>query len=223
MSNDQPVQPPEGWVQTEIGLLPVDDPALYPAHDDLSLTHDFEEAERNGDGMPPGVGFAVDLVGLADQFPDGTRVRVVKETGSADLGSEWVIERINGRDARFPICAINDRGVRTIFAPHEIEAPTQLTPGSLRVWWIPQVPGDGEAFHVPVGSVSEGLRLMDVLADYDQFQFDHKIKPDYANAGGIERFEDGEWCDFLVYGWQWLPHGRQNTPPGMDVRLWVPK
>ena len=37
--------------------------------------------------------------------------------------------------------------------------------------------------------------LMDTLADYDLFQLEHNIKPDYSNAGGIEVFEDGEWLD----------------------------
>ena len=68
----------------------------------------------------------------------------------------------------------------------------------LRVWWVPQVPG--RPFHVPVGSVQEGVRIMDVLAKYDQFQFDNRIKPDYCNAGGLEMWDtncDGEG----VAGW----------------------
>ena len=63
----------------------------------------------------------------------------------------------------------------------------------LRVWWIPQVPG--RPFHVPVSSVQEGVRIMDVLAKYDRFQFDNNIKPDYCNAGGLEMWDlncDGE-------------------------------
>lgn len=70
--------------------------------------------------------------------------------------------------------------------PNEIE-------GALKVWWIPQVPG--KAFEVAVASITEGRKLCSVLADYDLFQFTHRIKPDYANAGGISRFEDGEWYD----------------------------
>ena len=31
------------------------------------------------------------------------------------------------------------------------------------------------------------------LADYDLFQFDNNIKPDYCNAGGLEVFEEEEW------------------------------
>ena len=59
--------------------------------------------------------------------------------------------------------------------------------GQLQVWWIPQVPG--QPFEVNVSSLAEGVKIMEVLADYDRFQFENRIKPDYANAGGIRR-----WC-----------------------------
>jgi hypothetical protein len=63
--------------------------------------------------------------------------------------------------------------------------------GDLVVWHIPQIPG--KAFRVPVASIDDGRRLCDVLADYDAFQFSERIKPDYCNANGIERWEaDGE-------------------------------
>jgi hypothetical protein len=65
---------------------------------------------------------------------------------------------------------------------------------AVRVWWIPQVPG--EAFRVPVPSVAEGLWLTKVLAEYDKFQFEQRIKPDYCNVGGVEVLEDGEWCEY---------------------------
>lgn len=58
----------------------------------------------------------------------------------------------------------------------------------LRVWWVPQVPM--KAFEVDVSSVEEGVRLLDVLADYDAFQYDNNIKPDYANAGGLWRWDN---------------------------------
>lgn len=82
--------------------------------------------------------------------------------------------------------------------------------GDLRVWWIPQVPG--EPFYVPVKNINEAKLLLKTLANYDLFQFKNKIKPDYCNAGGLEVFEDvsdtpahfistiekitGEWCEW---------------------------
>lgn len=59
--------------------------------------------------------------------------------------------------------------------------------GRLQVWWIPQVPG--KAFEVDVLDVFEAVKLMNVLADYDAFQFENRIKPDYCNSGGLRR-----WC-----------------------------
>ena len=71
----------------------------------------------------------------------------------------------------------------------------------LQVWWIPQVPM--KSFEVPVQSVEEGVKIMNVLADYDAFQFENRIKPDYCNAGGLCQWDensDGEgtpgWVDW---------------------------
>ena len=66
----------------------------------------------------------------------------------------------------------------------------------LRVWWIPQVPM--EAFYVPVESPEEGQKVINILATYDCFQYNHNVKPDYANVGGLQYFneEDNEWEDW---------------------------
>ena len=72
--------------------------------------------------------------------------------------------------------------------------------GDLRVWWIPQVPG--KAFHVPVSDIEQGVFIMKILAEYDLFQYDNRIKPDYCNTGGIQVYveDDGEenpgWVDW---------------------------
>lgn len=64
----------------------------------------------------------------------------------------------------------------------------------LRVWHVPQLPG--KPFHVDVDTPAEGKKVMGILADYDIFQFENRIKPDYCNTGGLEVFEDGEWCEW---------------------------
>ena len=72
----------------------------------------------------------------------------------------------------------------------------------LRVWWIPQVPM--QSFYVNIDSVSEGVKIMEVLAEYDRFQFENNIKPDYSNVGGLQMFDvtdetdspNGSWCDW---------------------------
>jgi hypothetical protein len=71
----------------------------------------------------------------------------------------------------------------------------------LRVWHIPQVPG--KHFFVDVDTPEEGKKIMDVLAAYDQFQFQNRIKPDFCNVQGLNIFDedsDGEgnadWIDW---------------------------
>lgn len=58
----------------------------------------------------------------------------------------------------------------------------------LRVWHIPQVPM--KAFFAEVESVEEGVRLMDALAQYDMFQYQNNIKPDYCNANGLQLWDE---------------------------------
>lgn len=66
--------------------------------------------------------------------------------------------------------------------------------GQLRVWWVPQMPM--EPFVVNVATVDEGIKILDVLADYDLFQFEQKVKPDYSNTGRLELSEDEGWTDW---------------------------
>lgn len=65
--------------------------------------------------------------------------------------------------------------------------------GKLRVWWIPQIPG--ESFKVDVKSIGEAVSLLDALAKYDLFLLKHNIRQDYSNAGGLEMFNSkaNEW------------------------------
>ena len=76
--------------------------------------------------------------------------------------------------------------------------PQKPTPGDLCVWWIPQVPM--EPFWVPVQNLQEAMLLLRTLADYDRFQFENNIKPDYSNTGGLVVWEavgeNGEWTEW---------------------------
>jgi len=69
-----------------------------------------------------------------------------------------------------------------------------MSAAHLLVWWIPQIPG--KPFHVPVSTPAEAQKLLTVLADYDIFQLENNIKPDYCNAGGLEEFQNGEWAEW---------------------------
>jgi hypothetical protein len=72
----------------------------------------------------------------------------------------------------------------------------------LRIWWIPQVPG--KAFHVEVKTLEEAHLILETLAQYDDFQYKNRIKPDYSNAGGLQMWDedsDGEgtadWIEWM--------------------------
>lgn len=67
----------------------------------------------------------------------------------------------------------------------------------LRVWWIPQLGADIPTYHKEVSSIQEAKVVMDVLAEYDDYQFQNKVKPDYCNSGGLQVLdENGEWEDW---------------------------
>jgi hypothetical protein len=88
----------------------------------------------------------------------------------------------------------------------------ELKEGQLRVWHIPQVPM--AAFRVDVASVEEAKKVLSILADYDIFQFENKVKPDYANASGLETVENGEWREWWSEDggdiWELI---RESVPP----------
>ena len=62
-----------------------------------------------------------------------------------------------------------------------------------RISHIPQVPM--KPFQVYSDDLGYLVKLRDVLAEYDLFQFEHKVKPDYSSATFIEcKDDDDEWC-----------------------------
>lgn len=86
--------------------------------------------------------------------------------------------------------------------------------GDLRVWHIPQVPMD--AFYVPVGSPEEAAKVLNVLANYDIFQYQKRVKPDYCNAAGLEVYEEGGSEDGTAPGWvEW-----HCPDSGNDIGEW---
>lgn len=83
------------------------------------------------------------------------------------------------------------------------EAPTPTEPqeGDLLVWYIPQVPMKAFERRLPHREGDEekelalAALLLDTIISFSIFEFENRIKPDYSDAAGISRFEDGEWCD----------------------------
>ena len=68
----------------------------------------------------------------------------------------------------------------------------------LRVWWISQVPM--KSFYIPVNSVEEGKKVLDLLAAYDAWQLQNRVKPDYTNVGGLQMYDEDEqdWIDWYI-------------------------
>lgn len=67
----------------------------------------------------------------------------------------------------------------------------------MRVYWIPQINAD-PTFYVDVSTVGEARKILITLADYDLFRFANNVKPDYANAGGLEVWDEsvGDWVEW---------------------------
>lgn len=81
---------------------------------------------------------------------------------------------------------------------------TETTPteGSIRVWYIPQVPM--EAFEVDVPDLVTANLVLDALEKFSYFEYTHRVKPDYADSGGVHRYEkdlDGglDWFEVDEY------------------------
>lgn len=78
-----------------------------------------------------------------------------------------------------------------------------------KVCHIPQVPM--KPFEVELGSYAEAVKVSVILADYDLFQYENKVKGDYCNVSVImfthPELTDGEWTDVdeglaEEYGWK---------------------
>lgn len=67
----------------------------------------------------------------------------------------------------------------------------------MRVWWMPQV-GVDATFYIPIKSIEEAKKFIDILSAYDCFQYNHHIKPDYCNTGGVQVWDEKaqEWIDW---------------------------
>lgn len=55
-----------------------------------------------------------------------------------------------------------------------------------------------KAFTVEVRTIREAKLLLWSLANYDIFQYENNIKPDFCNAGGLSYFdtEENDWLDW---------------------------
>jgi hypothetical protein len=67
--------------------------------------------------------------------------------------------------------------------------------GDLMVWWVAQVPM--EPIKIPVPDAKTGAMILNVLAEYDAYQYLNDVKPDYCNAGGLIEWTGTSWDDWM--------------------------
>lgn len=73
-------------------------------------------------------------------------------------------------------------------------------PGNIRVWYIPQIGAGLKAFEVIAPDYATAKLIDQTLAKFSLYEYENRVKPDYADVGGISRWEsDGEggfaWYD----------------------------
>lgn len=94
--------------------------------------------------------------------------------------------------------------------------------GDLRVWWMPQVGSAAGTFYYPVTSMAEAKHMLKMLAFYDLFQYEHNIKPDFCNTGGLQIYDETEenpedrWCDWYNEDGYELDEVDENGDPLED-------
>lgn len=80
----------------------------------------------------------------------------------------------------------------------EIKLNTSIQCGGtdkLRVWWLSCIE---KPFFIPVESVEEGVKILDLLTVYEAFQVQNgRVKVDYRIGGGLQVWsnETNEWID----------------------------
>lgn len=64
-----------------------------------------------------------------------------------------------------------------------------------KVWYIPQIPG--KPFEVERDTAREAFAALDMLGSFSFFEYTNKVKPDYADAGGVSEWNEAEqeWDD----------------------------
>lgn len=67
----------------------------------------------------------------------------------------------------------------------------------LRIYHYPQL-GSGCIFYQDVKCIKEAWKILNLLWDYDLFQYNNQLKPDYSSASGLEWYDNefNEWVEW---------------------------
>ncbi|APW58627.1 hypothetical protein [Paludisphaera borealis] len=94
-----------------------------------------------------------------------------------------------------------------------LAAHTDDTEVEMRISWMSQT--TMEPFTYPVPDMDTASLLLDALAQYDLFQFERKVKPDYANCGGAE------WRHPILTGGEWVEFDPDDASDRMELAAMV--
>lgn len=68
----------------------------------------------------------------------------------------------------------------------------------LQLWFMPQLGGD--TFTHRIDTPEEGAYLLDAISQYDLYCDRHGLRPDFANSGGVNRYENiDDALDWYTY------------------------
>ena len=62
-----------------------------------------------------------------------------------------------------------------------------FTPTKFKIWYVHQIPG--KAYTQEVSSPEDGQMILDAIYQVALYQYENRMIPDYANAGGIVYLE----------------------------------
>jgi hypothetical protein len=94
---------------------------------------------------------------------------------------------------------------------HDV-AKIKAAPGTLAVWHKPhrdeQIEVEG-TFYVTVRSPEQALEVLEILQEYDIFQFHNKVKLEYTGCSGLMIFLEDQWREWY-------------SDAGYDIHEWYP-
>lgn len=81
----------------------------------------------------------------------------------------------------------------------------QARENDLQIWFMPQIGGPMFTHRITDGK--EGVYLIDAISQYDLYCHRHSLRPDFANGGGINRYER----DFDTNQLEWFTYYDDET------------
>jgi hypothetical protein len=66
-----------------------------------------------------------------------------------------------------------------------------------KFWYVPQIPG--AMFEREFDLLIDAVRALNIVIDFSIFEYENRIKPDYADAAGVAYWDsnDQDWYDVL--------------------------